>query len=179
MYIYLFIYFHQWFGGTNTWFMWDYIQFSKATGRIKELISALPFATKEDDVDEATAFKDETTKESSSDGHKNDELPQATLNDLEVEEPDPFGLDALISKKEDKPKGSKDSLSNSKKDDEQENMISLKSQREALITCLEIAAKRYNMPWLNITSQVLINHLLMIIMLSDFSVIMCWKCAAL
>ncbi|KAL8050401.1 hypothetical protein ABFX02_06G080000 [Erythranthe guttata] len=123
----------------NDLFTDDGFVFSKATGRIKEDISALPLATKDDDMEEAIALKDET---------KETEEPSPITS----EEPDPFGLDALISK------GKKDSLSNSKKDDEQENRRLLKSKREALISCLDFAAKRYNMPWCQTAIDILAKH---------------------
>ncbi|KAK6156213.1 hypothetical protein DH2020_010461 [Rehmannia glutinosa] len=87
----------------NDLFTDDSFVFSKATGRIKEVISALPVATKEDDMEEAVALKDET-EELIAEGQANKELSAATSG----EEPDPFGLDALISnapKKEEKAKG--------------------------------------------------------------------------
>ncbi|KAL3647305.1 hypothetical protein CASFOL_008273 [Castilleja foliolosa] len=130
----------------------DSFVFSKATGRIKELILALPAATKEDDMDEAIALKDET-EELNADGQINKEPRE--------DEPDPFGLDALISnapKKEEKPKRKKDSSSNSGKEDEQESRGFLKLKREALIFCLDIAAKRYKIPWCQTAIDILAKH---------------------
>lgn len=66
------------------------------------------------------------------------------------DEADPFGLDAFIPKKikkDDRTKGKKDTGAKIK-EDEEENKRFLKMQREALITCLEIAAHRYKTPWL-------------------------------
>lgn len=132
--------------------LWNIIQFSKATGRIKEAISALPVATKDDDIEEAVALKDET-EEVNSDGQVNKgRSSPATFDGDEEEQPDPFGLDALISnapKKEEKSKGKKEPLAHNKKDDDKDRRRFLKSQREALISCVEIAAKRYKTPWLN------------------------------
>lgn len=119
-------------------FACNIFQFSKATGRIKEAISSLPVASKEDDMEEAAAFKEE-----------NKEVEKEISAPICEEEPDPFGLDALISSapaKEDKSNGKKESLSNSRKEDE-ERRIFLKLQREALLLCLESAAKRYKSPW--------------------------------
>ncbi|KAI3458738.1 hypothetical protein Pfo_015401 [Paulownia fortunei] len=144
----------------NDLFTDDSFVFSKATGIIKEVITALPVATKEDDTEETVALKDET-EELSADGQVNKELSAATSDGCEEEEPDPFGLDALISnapKKEEKPKGEKESLSNSRNDNEQENRRFLKSQREALISCLEIAAKRYKTPWCQTAIDILVKH---------------------
>ncbi|GFP96774.1 hypothetical protein PHJA_001821500 [Phtheirospermum japonicum] len=129
----------------------DSFVFSKATGKIKELISALPAATKEEDMDEAAALKDET-EELNADGQINKEPDE--------DEPDPFGLDALISNvpKEEKTKGKKDSSSNSGKEDEQESRRFLKLKREALISCLDIAAKRYRTPWCQTAIDILSKH---------------------
>ncbi|KAL3645316.1 hypothetical protein CASFOL_010496 [Castilleja foliolosa] len=136
----------------NDLFTDDSFVFSKATGRIKELISVLPAATKEDDMDEAVALKDET-EELNAEEQINKEPGD--------DEPDPFGLDALISnvpKKEEKTKGKKDSLSNSGKDDEQESRRFLKLKREALISCLNIAATRYKTPWCQTAIDILAKH---------------------
>lgn len=65
------------------------------------------------------------------------------------EEPDPFGLDALISNtpaKEEKLNGKKEPSSNSRKEDDEKGRF-LKLQRQALLLCLESAAKRYKTPW--------------------------------
>ncbi|GFP81759.1 hypothetical protein PHJA_000319200 [Phtheirospermum japonicum] len=126
----------------NDLFTDDSFVFSKATGRIKELISALPVATKEEDMDEAAALKDET-EELNADGQINKEPDE--------DEPDPFGLDALISnvpKKEEK----------TGKEDEQESRRFLKLKREALISCLDIAAKRYKTPWCQTAIDILAKH---------------------
>lgn len=66
------------------------------------------------------------------------------------EESDPFGLDALIPKnlkKDEKTRGKKDGAAKFRKEEGDENKRFLKSQREALIFCLEIAARRYKIPW--------------------------------
>lgn len=63
---------------------------------------------------------------------------------------DPFGLDALIPstvKKDEKVKGKKDMPVKVREEEEEESKRFLKYQREALITCLEIAARRYKIPW--------------------------------
>lgn len=119
--------------------LWDIFQFSKAAGRIKEAISSLPVANENDDMEESVALKEEL-EVPSTEGHTNEE------------EPDPFGLDALItnSKKDDSSEGKREAVTNSRKEEEEENSLFLKLQREGLISCLEIAAKRYKTPWLNI-----------------------------
>lgn len=125
----------------NDLFTDDSFVFSKATGRIKEAISTLPVATKEDDMEEAAAFKDET-----------EEVNAPTSEGRIEEESDPFGLDALISNapaKEDK--------SNGKREDEEKKRF-LKLQREALLLCLESAAKRYKTPWCQTSIDILAKH---------------------
>lgn len=65
------------------------------------------------------------------------------------QEPDPFGLDALIpstSKKDDKAKGIRQAMQKNRKEEDGTKRF-LKAHREALISCLEIAARRYKTPW--------------------------------
>lgn len=121
------------------------IQFSKAAGQIKEAISNLPVATEEEDAEEAKSLKDSTVIVD--EGGKT----PATDNDNDGEEAqaDPFGLDALIpnsTKKGEKLKAKNEASVKIREDEEETNRF-LKSQREALITCLEIAARRYKTPW--------------------------------
>ncbi|KAL0303710.1 UNVERIFIED_CONTAM: hypothetical protein Sradi_6239100 [Sesamum radiatum] len=145
----------------NDLFTDDSFVFSKATGRIKEAISALPVATKDDDVEEAVALKDDTEEVNSEGQVNNGRDSPATLAGHEEEQIDPFGLDALISdapKKDEKSKGKKDSLPHNKKEDDEDKRRSLKSQREALISCLEIAAKRYKTPWCQTAVDILAKH---------------------
>jgi len=121
----------------------NFVQFSKAAGKIKEIISSLPVATEEEDAEEAKSLKDSTVI--ADEGSKT----PATDNDNDGKEADPFGLDALIpnsSKKGEKLKV-KNEAAVEIKEDEEETKRFLKSQREALITCLEIAARRYKTPW--------------------------------
>lgn len=74
----------------------------------------------------------------------------ATDKDDDESEADPFGLDALIpgsKKKSEKSKAKNEGAVKIRKEDEEETKRFLKSQREALVTCLEIAARRYKIPW--------------------------------
>ena len=66
----------------------------------------------------------------------------------DLEESDPFGLDAMLSTivKKGFIKGKKDATANINVEVE-ENKRFIKSQREALIACLEIAARRYKTLW--------------------------------
>ncbi|KAK3010663.1 hypothetical protein RJ639_010835 [Escallonia herrerae] len=125
------------------------LMFSRASGRIKESILDLPVATSDDDIEEAAILKDESEPEDEHD-QNNKEVPSAATR----EEIDPFGLDALIPsalKKDEKTKGRKDAEAKIRKGEEEETKSFLKSQREALILCLEIAARRYKTPWSDLT----------------------------
>lgn len=98
-------------------------------------------ATKEDDSEEAAALEDQ--KEMAS---REVQSNQDVISSTEVttkEELDPFGLDALISCKPKKDEKAKEN----KGKEEEETMRFLRLQREAIISCLEIAAKRYKIPW--------------------------------
>lgn len=115
----------------------DPFQFSKATNRIKETISNLPVATEDDDGEEAAALKEKTEA-------ANEEAETAD----DKEESDPFGLDDLIPSTS---KGKRVTPTKSRKGQEEEEIKRcLRSQREALISCLEIAANRYKTPWSSI-----------------------------
>jgi len=121
------------------------LQFSKASGRIKDMILSLPVATEEEDAEEAAALKDEKDAangkfQSNQDAIFSDQTGEGPTK----EECDPFGLDALIAnspKKDEKAKEKKG------REDEEDTKRFRKLQREALINCLEIAAKRYKTPW--------------------------------
>lgn len=143
----------------NDLFTDDSFVFSKTATRIKEAISSLPVATKDDDLEEAAALKDEAEKNEDS---KNtlDMAPAVQAEENHEDEADPFGLDAFIPKKikkDDRTKGKKDAGAKIK-EDEEENKRFLKTQREALITCLEIAAHRYKTPWCQTVIDILVKH---------------------
>lgn len=124
-------------------------KFSKTAGRIKEAIANLPVATEHDDRDEAAALKDESELREKGGQMKRDASFVSPAEENEEEESDPFGLDAFMSssvKKGGKTKKEKDAATMVKEEVE-ENKRFIKSQREALITCLEIAARRYKTPW--------------------------------
>ncbi|CAI9759852.1 unnamed protein product [Fraxinus pennsylvanica] len=130
----------------NDLFTDDSFVFSKATGRIKEAISGLPVASENDDMEESVALKEESAVPST-DGHTNEE------------EPDPFGLDALITNsKDDSSQEKREAVTNGRKEEEEENRVFLKLQREGLISCLEIAAKRYKIPWCQTAIDILAKH---------------------
>ncbi|KVI04777.1 hypothetical protein Ccrd_016895, partial [Cynara cardunculus var. scolymus] len=123
----------------NDLFTDDSFVFSKACGRIKDAISNLPVATKDDDMEEAAALKDESEEHASL-----NHIPESSAKE---ESSDPFGLDALIpdsSTKDEKVKAKLDdeaTASKIRKEEDEEAKRFLKSEREALILCLEIAAK--------------------------------------
>ncbi|KAL5994424.1 hypothetical protein ACLOJK_024474 [Asimina triloba] len=126
----------------------DSFVFSKAAGRIKEVISSMPVATEDDDVDEAEALAQ--AENGTDDQDQGTVASGASTQPDKKEQADPFGLDALLPitlKKDERPKGKKEAAASSKKAEEEESKRFLRSQREALILCLEIAARRYKIPW--------------------------------
>ncbi|XP_009123978.1 uncharacterized protein LOC103848907 isoform X1 [Brassica rapa] len=130
----------------NDLFTDDSFMFSKTATQIKEAVSDLPVATEEDDAEEAAALEQEAVKDSG-DGE--------TTQDVAEAESDPFGLDAWIPsnvKKNGKTKMTKEDT------DALENKKFLRSKREALITCLEIAARRYKVPWCQTVIDILVKH---------------------
>ncbi|MFQ6635052.1 hypothetical protein Gotur_011534 [Gossypium turneri] len=136
----------------------DSFVFSKTASKLKDAICSLPFATEDDDIDEAATLKDETETGNDEDDKKQTLVESAEENNKD--ESDPFGLDALIpssGKKDDRAKGRKDVATKSRKDDE-DTKIFLKSKREALISCLEIAARRYKTPWCQTVIDILVKH---------------------
>lgn len=95
-------------------------------------------------------MKDEAEKTNEDSKNKRDMPPAVQAEENHKDEADPFGLDAFIPKrirKDDRTKGKKETGAKIKEDEEEYKRF-LKSQREALITCLEIAAHRYKTPWL-------------------------------
>ncbi|KAG6647419.1 uncharacterized protein LOC122315989 isoform X2 [Carya illinoinensis] len=137
----------------------DSFVFSKTAGRIKEAISNLPFATKIDDTDEAAALEEEMELTNGDAQIKHDMSFAAPAEENE-EESDPFGLDAFMHSsvnKGEKTKGKKDAAARIKEELE-ENKRFVRSQREALISCLEIAARRYKTPWCQTVIDILVKH---------------------
>lgn len=106
-------------------------------------------ATESDDIEEAAALEDKRNS-GCEDLQGNQELPSVADSQLaKAEESDPSGLNDLIPsevRKEEKLKGKKDATKFRKEEDE-ENQRFLKSQREAPVTCLEIADRRYKTAW--------------------------------
>ncbi|KAK4851220.1 hypothetical protein QYF36_013382 [Acer negundo] len=145
----------------NDLFTDDSFVFSKAATRIKAIISNLPVATEDEDLEEAATLKDETEITNEEGTDKQDTPSDTVGEENKKDESDPFGLDALIPskmKKDDRTKGKKDSAAKFRKEEEEENKRFLKSQREALITCLDIAAQRYKTPWCQTVIDILVKH---------------------
>ncbi|KAK1379245.1 Methyltransferase-like protein 6-like [Heracleum sosnowskyi] len=142
----------------NDLFTDDSFVFSKASGRIKEAILHLPRATEEEDIEESAALTE--TEMVDADNQTKEETPSApSSEDSSKEGFDPFGLDALILKKNDeKARGKKDGAAKYNKEEDDENKRFLKCQREALVLCLEIAAKRYKLPWCQTVIDILVKH---------------------
>ncbi|KAI4370241.1 hypothetical protein MLD38_018611 [Melastoma candidum] len=143
----------------NDLFTDDSFVFSKAATRIKDIISGLPVATEDDDVGEAAALDDVNKPV---DGQHDQELPSDSELDGQGEA-DPFGLDALIrpgtTKNDDKSKEKKEIAGSKLRRKEVEGKSGfLKSRREALIICLEIAARRYKTPWCQTVIDILVKH---------------------
>ncbi|XP_022156639.1 uncharacterized protein LOC111023489 [Momordica charantia] len=137
----------------------DSFVFSKTAGQIKEAISNLPVATKDDDIEEAEALK--AHEENTDDEHQKKQSAAPAEERVNQEESDPFGLDAFLPgslKKGEKAKGKSDVASKTRKDEELETKSFLKAQREALISCLEIAAHRYKIPWCQTVIDILVKH---------------------
>ncbi|KAG9155586.1 hypothetical protein Leryth_021201 [Lithospermum erythrorhizon] len=139
---------------TNDLFTDDSFVFSKATGKIKEAVVSLPVATEEDDIEEAADFKEQMELVSAGGGME--EKPSS--EESKQRETDPFGLDVLLestSKKDDK--GKRD-VGVKRKEVQDETKRFLKSQRQALISSLEIAANRYKIPWCQTAIDILVKH---------------------
>ncbi|KAL3523716.1 hypothetical protein ACH5RR_016550 [Cinchona calisaya] len=144
----------------NDLFTDDSFVFSKASGRVKEVLSSLPVASKDDDEEEAAALDE--IEVANAGQPITDNTSSSFTPEGKEEEPDPFGLHALIpstSKKDDKAKGKGEAvIKNRKGEEEEEAKKFLRGQREALISCLEIAARRYKTPWCQTVIDILVKH---------------------
>ncbi|GKV12482.1 hypothetical protein SLEP1_g23619 [Rubroshorea leprosula] len=145
----------------NDLFTDDSFVFSKMASKLKDTISTLPIATEDDDVEEAAILKEEGHETEVTNASGDSQKEQVPDEEKKKDESDPFGLDALIpsaGKKDDRAKGKKDATVKNKKEDEEETKTFLKLQREALITCLEIAARRYKTAWCQTVIDILVKH---------------------
>ncbi|KAL6132518.1 hypothetical protein ACLB2K_064759 [Fragaria x ananassa] len=133
----------------------DSFLFSKTARQVQEAISNLPVATEDDDRDESAVLEEETKTTDEDNLMKKD-----MTSEIPEEESDPFGLDAFLApssvKKGDRVKGKK--VATPKDREEEETKRFLKSQREALVLCLEIAARRYKIPWCQTVIDILAKH---------------------
>uniref|UniRef100_A0ACD5Z9B9 Uncharacterized protein n=1 Tax=Avena sativa TaxID=4498 RepID=A0ACD5Z9B9_AVESA len=138
----------------------DSFVFPKAVGKIKDAISALPVATMDDDNDEATALAAVAESQSGTTENKaDDSSTRAEASNSGEESSDPFGLDDLLehkSKKSDRAREKAVEALNRKAAEESKRY--LRSRREALLKCLEIAARRYRIPWTQTTIDILGRH---------------------
>ncbi|KAI5326680.1 hypothetical protein L3X38_035754 [Prunus dulcis] len=145
----------------NELFTDDSFQFSKTAAQVKEAISNLPVATEDNDREEAAVLEDETKIADQDDQMEQDMVSAAPAEENNEKESDPFGLDAFLTptpmKKDDKTKGKKDGITKIRKE-EGETKRFLRSQREALVLCLEIAAHRYKTPWCQTVIDILAKH---------------------
>ncbi|EOA30661.1 hypothetical protein CARUB_v10013800mg [Capsella rubella] len=138
----------------NDLFTDDSFMFSKTATRIKEAISDLPVSIEEEDVEEAAILEEAAVKDNG-DGQTTQDV--ASAEDNENVESDPFGLDALIPSSG--KKNCKTKIRKTNEDTEaEESKRFLRSKREALITCLEIAARRYKVPWCQTVIDILVKH---------------------
>ncbi|KAL6591336.1 hypothetical protein ACP70R_049839 [Stipagrostis hirtigluma subsp. patula] len=155
----------------NDLFTDDSFVFSKAVGKVKDAISALPTATVEDDNDEAAALAvasktsitenkaDDSVATSASNSLPDDSTHAASSNSRE-ESSDPFGLDGLLENKSKKSERAREKTvaALNRTADEEESKRYLKSRREALLKCLEIAARRYRIPWTQTAIDIFAKH---------------------
>ncbi|KAJ6794456.1 uncharacterized protein M6B38_232745 [Iris pallida] len=137
----------------------DSFVFSKAAGKIKEAISSLPSATADDDKDEAAALA-KSENEAVDTGNQADDATPSDPPRSNQEVSDPFGLDALIPSKlkKDERSREKEVVALKRKAEEEELKRFIKSQREALLLCLETAARRYKTPWAQTVIDILAKH---------------------
>ncbi|XP_020593706.1 uncharacterized protein LOC110033888 isoform X4 [Phalaenopsis equestris] len=128
-------------------------QYSKAAGKIKDAISSLPAATVEDDGEESEILGKAENADSV-------DVVLSAPSESDKEAFDPFGLDALLlhaGKKNEKSRG-KEVAALNKKADEEEHKKFVKAQREVLLLCLEIAARRYKVPWCQTVIDILAKY---------------------
>ncbi|KAJ0963604.1 hypothetical protein J5N97_028726 [Dioscorea zingiberensis] len=139
----------------------DSFVFSRTAGKIKEAISSLPSATIEDDEDEAADLaKAENKVEAEENNNLDSSTPSAAPSESIKDASDPFGLDALLPsmpKKDEKAREKVVAFLN-RQTDEEESKRFVKSKREALLLCLEIAARRYKTPWAQTVIDILVKH---------------------
>jgi hypothetical protein len=118
-----------------------HLQFSKASGRVRQAIEELPEATEEENVleEREEKAKDEPVEQAA---------PSETAVE-DVEESDPFGLSAFLpkrSKKEERLKKKLEEEAAAKRAHEEAGRL-LRERRDALLQCLKLAADQYRHTW--------------------------------
>jgi hypothetical protein len=117
-------------------------------------------ATLDDDNDVAAALA-VASKAGTTENKTDDSVPAAASNsvpddnthaaafDLREESSDPFSLDDLLERKSKKSEKAREKTvaALNRKADEEKSKWFLKSEREVLLKCLEIAARRYRISW--------------------------------
>lgn len=116
---------------------------------MKQIVSSLPEATVDEDVVDTTPNSELNVLTEKAD--QGFEAGEGFQNSAQTDEADsdPFGLNALLSKpsrKEEKISKRKEEEAASRKVHEHEAKL-LQERREALMSCLEIAAGRYRLKW--------------------------------
>lgn len=138
----------------------DSFVYSKAAGKIKEAISSLPLATADDDNDEAAALALAENKAVGTNNCQRETTSSTDLPDSNKETSDPFGLDALLpsTSKDERSRVKQVTTLNRRAEEEEESKRFIKSQREVLLLCLEISARRYKVPWAQTVIDILVQH---------------------
>ncbi|KAG0490040.1 hypothetical protein HPP92_006903 [Vanilla planifolia] len=137
----------------------DSFVYSKAACKIKDAIANLPVSTTEDDAEEAETLANAGSAKAALVCTSLDVLSPPSPSNSNNDASDPFGLDALlpfIGKKDEKTRGKE--MTNSNRMAEEEHKRFIKAQREALLLCLEIAARRYKVPWCQTVIDILAKH---------------------
>ena len=117
-----------------------HLQFSKASGRVRQAIEELPEATEEENMLEEREEK-----------AKDEPMEQEFLGKAveDVEESDPFGLSAFLptrSKIEERLKKKLEEEAAANRAHEEAGRL-LRERREALLQCLKLAAEQYRHTW--------------------------------
>eukprot|EP00250_Pteridium_aquilinum_P020800 c24953_g1_i1 orf=705-1373(+) len=135
--------------------------FSRAASKVKQNVSSLPEAMEaEDESETASNSESKVLIQKAGQGLEAGEGLKDLAQTDEAEDNDPFGLNALLSRpsrKEEKISKRKEEEAASKKVHEHEAKL-LREQREALMTCLEIAAGQYRLKWAQTIIDILVKH---------------------
>ncbi|KAI5079980.1 hypothetical protein GOP47_0005459 [Adiantum capillus-veneris] len=146
-----------WAQVVNDFFTDDTFVFSKAASRVRQYVSSLPEAMATEDAAETTKNKetDVETHEGLAGGERFQSTPE-----IDEADSDPFGLNALLekpSKREERISKRREEEAATRKVQEEEAKL-LRERREALMSCLEIAAGRYRVKWAQTIIDILVKH---------------------